>query len=79
VAGVEYNGGCWVFRIIGQRIATTTQSATSSVFLQLELNGLGRLGTNPLELLRRNIPGYYKVNEAPPLRDVPGQWYEPNY
>ena len=33
--------------------------------LQLELGGLG-LGQNPLEALRRNIPGYIKTNEIIP-------------
>jgi LPS-assembly protein len=77
VAGLEYNGGCWVFRFLGQRIATTTTGFSNSVFFQLELNGLGRLGTNPLEVLRRNIPGYYKFNDTTITREVPNQWYEP--
>ena len=27
------------------------------------LNGLSRLGSNPIDILRRNIPGYTKLNE----------------
>ena len=27
VAGVEYNAGCWVLRLVGQRLTTTTQTA----------------------------------------------------
>ena len=82
LAGLEYNGGCWVFRIVGQRIATATQTFTNSVFVQLELNGLSRIGNNPLEVLQRNIPGYTKLNE-PYFGNEPrssGQpWYQPNY
>jgi LPS-assembly protein len=63
VAGVEYNGGCWVLRVVGQRLTTTTQTATNSVYLQLELNGLARFGTSPLDLLRRSVPGYLKTND----------------
>ena len=63
VAGVEYNAGCWVLRVVGQRLTTTTQTATNSVYLQLELNGLARFGTSPLELLRRSVPGYLKTND----------------
>ena len=56
--GVEYNADCWVLRLVGQRLATTTTQTTSnSVYLQIELNGLARFGTNPLELLRRSVPG----------------------
>jgi LPS-assembly protein len=68
VAGIEYNADCWVLRIVGQRLTTTTQQATTSVFVQLELNGLARVGTSPLELLRRSVPGYLPTNE-PSLRD----------
>jgi LPS-assembly protein len=66
VAGIEYNGDCWVLRIVGQRLTTTTQQTSTGVFVQLELNGLARVGTNPLELLRRSVPGYIPVN-APSL------------
>jgi LPS-assembly protein len=68
VAGIEYNADCWVLRIVGQRLTTTTQQATTSVFVQLELNGLARVGTSPLELLRRSVPGYVPTND-PSLRD----------
>jgi LPS-assembly protein len=68
VAGIEYNADCWVLRIVGQRLTTTTQQATTSVFVQLELNGLARVGTSPLELLRRSVPGYVPTND-PLLRD----------
>ena len=68
VAGIEYNADCWVLRIVGQRLTTTTQQATTSVFVQLEFNGLARVGTSPLELLRRSVPGYLPTND-PSLRD----------
>ncbi len=81
VAGLEYNGGCWAFRLVGQRIATATKSATNAVFLQLDLTGLSRIGTNPLELLRRNIPGYQRSSELVREREAAERspWYQPNY
>ena len=60
--GVEYNADCWVFRVVAQRFATAAKVSTSQVFLQLELNGLSKLGSNPLEALRKNIAGYQRVN-----------------
>lgn len=66
LAGVEYSGCCWVLRLVGTRYVTGAQTATSTLFLQLELNGLGRLGSNPLESLKRNVPGYQLVNPPPP-------------
>ena len=66
LAGFEYSGCCWVVRVVGSRYLTGTQTATSTLFLQLELNGLARLGSNPLESLKRNVPGYQLVNPPPP-------------
>lgn len=60
--GVEYKADCWIFRVVAQRTPTATRVATNSIFLQLELTGLTRLGSNPLEALRTNIPGYQLVN-----------------
>ena len=61
--GVEYKADCWVFRIVGQRTPTAVGQATSAIFFQLELNGLTRLGSNPIDALRANIPGYQLVNQ----------------
>jgi LPS-assembly protein len=69
VLGFEYNGGCWVFRIAAQRLQTNTQQVSTSVFVQLELNGLARLGTNPGDVLRRSVPGYSTAND-PALRPI---------
>jgi len=58
VAGLEYGEGCWAVRVIAQRFATAPLLETTSLFVQLELNGLGRLGSNPADLLSRKVPGY---------------------
>lgn len=69
LAGFEYNADCWVLRAVVQRFATATLKANTTFFLQLELNGLSKLGPNPLEALSKNIPGYQKVNQSDaPLR-----------
>lgn len=62
LAGIEYDGGCWVFRAVGQRIATVANSSNTAVFVQLELNGFSRIGSNPLDLLKRTVPGYGVIN-----------------
>jgi LPS-assembly protein len=58
--GAEYNGDCWVLRLVAHRFVTTTQEAQMSYFIQLELNGVSRIGTNPMDALRRNIGDYYR-------------------
>jgi len=66
LAGLEYNAGCWIVRAVAQQFQTSTAQQTNSFFLQLELNGVARIGSNPIELLRRSIPGYTLLNTAPP-------------
>ena len=58
LAGMEYDGGCYVFRIVAHRLSTATTAANTSIFLELELNGMTRVGSNSLDLLRRNVSGY---------------------
>ena len=65
LAGLEYNGDCWVFRMGAQRFVTTARETSTSVFFQLELNGLSKFGLgNPLEALRSGIPGYQVLNPS---------------
>ncbi len=64
--GLEYNHGCWEFRLVAHRFTTATQQYSNSIQFQLELKGLSRLGINPLETLRQNIPGYRRSDEITP-------------
>lgn len=66
LGGFEYNAGCWIGRIVVQRFAAAAGNFTSAVFVQLELNGFSRIGSNPLETLKRNIPGYGRLNQTRP-------------
>ena len=65
IAGVEYNAGCWALRLVGQRLAAIAGKPNDTLFFQLELNDFGSIGTNPIGMLRRSIPGYGKTNELP--------------
>jgi LPS-assembly protein len=62
--GVEYNQGCWEFRMVAHRFTTATQQYSNSIQFQLELKGLSKLGINPLETIRQNIPGYRPSTES---------------
>ena len=63
LAGLEYNGGCWALRGVLQRLATKEEQSTDAFFIQLELNGMGRIGSNPLDVLKHSVPGYRPSNE----------------
>lgn len=69
LAGLEYDGGCWVARSIFDRISLpTTPEANYTFFVQLELNGIGSIGSDANRLntfLYRNVPGLRTVNQIP--------------
>ena len=70
LGGIEYNAGCWIIRGVVQRFVTSSTQRTYEFFVQLELNGVARIGTNPLEALRHNIPGYTRTNAPVSRTDV---------
>lgn len=61
--GAEYDTGCWIARIVSERLSTGRAEATTRLLLQLELVGLSRLGSNPLQALKDNVPGYQLLRE----------------
>ena len=64
ILGLEFDSGCWIGRIVAERLSTGRSEATTRLLLQLELVGLSRLGTNPLQVLKDNIPGYRLLREG---------------
>lgn len=63
VVGFEYDAGCWIGRVVAERLSTGRSEATTRLLFQLELVGLSRLGSNPLQVLKDNIPGYRLLRE----------------
>ncbi|MGD8788723.1 MAG: LPS-assembly protein LptD, partial [Burkholderiales bacterium] len=55
LVGLEYNAGCWTTRLVAHHFVTSANDYSTSFFLQLELNGVSRIGLNPLDTLRNNI------------------------
>ena len=66
IFGLEYDAGCWIGRIVAERLSTGRSDATTRLLLQLELVGLSKLGTNPLQVLKDNVPGYRLLREDRP-------------
>lgn len=58
IVGVEYDAGCWIGRLVAARQSTGFSQATTRLLFQLELVGLSRVGSNPLQVLKNNVPGY---------------------
>ena len=63
VLGFEYDAGCWLGRVVWERLQTSTITATQRIMFQLEFVGFSRLGVNPLKSLKDNIPNYQNLRE----------------
>ena len=63
IVGFEYDAGCWIGRVVVERLSTGRSEATTRLLLQLELVGLSRLGSNPLKVLKDNVPGYQMLRD----------------
>jgi LPS-assembly protein len=66
VIGLEYDAGCWIGRLIAKRLSTSQVEATTTLGFEIEFVGLSRLGTNPLRVLKDNIPGYRLLRDDTP-------------
>ena len=63
VVGLEYKVGCWAFRAVANRLLTGLDSAgrdlyATSFFVQLELKGITRIGSDAVGALQDRVDGY---------------------
>ncbi|GAC1599739.1 MAG: LPS-assembly protein LptD [Ramlibacter sp.] len=63
VVGLEYDAGCWLGRVVVERLQSSTSSANKRILFQLEFVGFTRLGSNALQSLKDNIPRYQYLRE----------------
>jgi LPS-assembly protein len=63
IVGIEYDAGCWLGRAVLERLQRSGAAATQRVLFQLEFVGFSRLGSNPLQTLKENIPRYQYLRE----------------
>lgn len=79
LAGLEYDAACWALRAVYHRAMTYSSTQTpflnTSVFVQLELKGMGSVGSSPLNVLRRNIPNYSRVSDAAFMAPLSDPYY----
>lgn len=58
-AGLEYHACCWTARVVLQHLVTSSSTTNTTFYVQLELNGLLEVGSNPMKILG-SVPGYTK-------------------
>ncbi|AGF46664.1 LPS-assembly protein [Candidatus Kinetoplastibacterium desouzaii TCC079E] len=66
ILGFEYKkDNCWIGRIIFRRHSISSTRENNALFFQIEFNGLGSLGIDPIGFLTKSIPGYNPVMMRP--------------
>jgi LPS-assembly protein len=64
VLGVEYDAGCWIGRMVMERVQTSVDTANQRLMFQLEFVGFTRVGLSPEKTLTSNIPYYQNLRDA---------------
>ena len=64
IIGFEYDAGCWVSRVVTERLQVAEGVARQRILFQLEFIGFTRVGTNAMGSLIRNVPRYQSLNPA---------------
>lgn len=63
IVGFEYDAGCWLGRVVVEKLSTGLVSSNQRLMFQLEFVGFSRLGIDPLSTLKANIPRYQTLRE----------------
>ncbi|MEJ8845301.1 LPS-assembly protein LptD [Variovorax rhizosphaerae] len=74
IVGLEYDGCCYIGRIVLERLTTGQVTANTRIMFQIEFVGFTSVGTSPLRTLQTNIPRY-----TPLRQPVPGPSRYTNY
>jgi LPS-assembly protein len=62
--GFEYDAGCWLGRIVFERLQSTLSTSSTRLLFQMEFVGLARVGASPLQTLRNNITNYQFLRDS---------------
>jgi LPS-assembly protein len=73
LVALEWMRDCWTFRGAYSQVLNTSQITTTQVLFQIEFRGFGSAGSNPVDIMKLNIPGY-----LPTSKPIPPSIYE-NY
>ena len=73
LVGLEWMRDCWTLRGAYSQMLNTSQITTTQVLFQIEFRGFGSAGSNPVDIMRLNVPGY-----MPTSKPIPPSIYE-NY
>jgi LPS-assembly protein len=63
VIGVEYDGCCWIGRVVLERLSTGQVTAATRIMFQIEFVGFAAVGASPLKSLAQNIQRYQPLRQ----------------
>jgi LPS-assembly protein len=63
VLGFEYDGCCWIGRVVLERISTGQVTAATRIMFQLEFVGFAAVGSSPKRTLTQNIQRYQPLRQ----------------
>jgi len=73
MVGLEWTRDCWTFRGAYSQAVNTSLITTTQVLFQVEFRGFASAGSNPVDIMKLNVPGY-----MPTSKPIPPSIYE-NY
>jgi LPS-assembly protein len=73
LVALEWMRDCWTLRGAYSQMVNTSQITTTQVLFQIEFRGFGSAGSNPVDIMKLNVPGY-----MPTSKPIPPSIYE-NY
>ena len=73
LAALEWTRDCWTLRTAYSQMLNTSQITTTQILFQIEFRGFGAAGSNPVDIMKLNVPGY-----LPTSKPIPPSTYE-NY
>ena len=71
--GFEYDGCCWIGRVVLQRTTTGLVTANTRIMFQLEFVGFASVGSSPIRTLTQNIQRYQPLRQ-PGLMETPSRY-----
>ncbi|VTU41343.1 Organic solvent tolerance protein [Variovorax sp. PBS-H4] len=63
VLGLEYDGCCWIGRVVLERLTTGQATANTRIMFQLEFVGFAAIGASPMRTLTQNIQRYQPLRQ----------------
>lgn len=58
VIGVEYDGCCYIGRVVLEKVSTGLATSTKRIMFQIEFLGFTSIGASPMRTLQMNVPRY---------------------